>query len=745
VEYKLKDVMGAPNICDLLTAEERAKIGNECVDGYERDKSSRTDWDERMANANRLALQVTERKSEPWDGASNVMFPLVTAAALAWHARAYPLLMPGTDIAKCRVIGDDPGMKKQERANRIAAHLSYQLLEEDESWEEEQDKCLLVTAIAGNAYKKTYFDPILKRTVSRLVLPSDLIVNYWTKGEINHSPRVSHYMVFSENDIHEREVTERFCKYDDDKYTPRPKPDPQVTDPVKIATDDRQGVTKPQQDDTTPIEYIEQLCWVDLDGDGYKEPYIATVELSTHRLKRLVARYVDRTIVRASNGKVAYIHPQKIYTKYGLIPSPDGGYMDLGFGMLMGPLNDSVNSIVNQLVDCGTRQNYGGGFLGRGAKFRGGKYTFDVGEWKQLDFMGDDIKKVVMALPTNEPSKVLFELMQFLIQYAERIASATDIQQGEGPGQNQKAETTRILNENGSRVFAATFLRAWRSFRNELRIFYYLNTMHITSDKEFENLSLGSGAVVYADDYRASHTEVRPIADPRIVSKELRIRETAQTMDLAFKIPGFNKYKTVRRHLEALGTPSIDEIFPRPKAPPQQGQQQPGQQGGPQAGQPGQPQPQPDQQEPDIQPPPNDKMIRAQVEMGKLQLDQQRFKMEQQNSKIKLQSEVMLIQGKVMELRAKAMKELAEAKDTEKEAIQRDFELRLNVEEARMEGYFKAMDMIQKEMENVSKQSEGSGADAGGTGQGGMGQQPPNTGATGMAPSSGEGHAGGMG
>ena len=70
-----------------------------------------------------------------------------------------------------------------------------------------------------------------------------------------------------------------------------------------------------------------------------------------------------------------HISSTEYFTKYGFIPAPDGGIYDLGFGTLLGPINESVNSGINQILDAGTMHNSNGGFLGRGVKIRGGMYT----------------------------------------------------------------------------------------------------------------------------------------------------------------------------------------------------------------------------------------------------------------------------------------------------------------------------------------------------------------------------------
>jgi chaperonin GroES len=716
VKLDLVKLIQSPNICTMLDTDERTRIGNECVDGYLRDKASRTDWETQMAEANKLALQVFQRKSEPWDGASNIMFPLVTTAALQWQARAYSLLVPGTDIAKCRVTGSDPDGKKSARAIRVGAHLSYQLLEEDDGWEEDQDKTLLVQAIAGCAFKKTYFDPVIRRVISRLVLPSNIVINYWTQAEINHSPRASHFMLLSDNEVHSRIATQRFYENSDDPKYVKPAMEPDTVSQVALMADQRQGVSAPSSDTTTPTEYIEQICWYDLDGDGYAEPYVATVELSTHLLRRLVARFNRNNVVKTASNAVAYVHPQKIYTKYSLIPAPDGGYYDLGFGMLMGPINDSVNTLINQTIDSATLGAYGGGFLGRGAKFRGGVYTFKPGEWKQTDAMGDDIRKAIMPNPVPQATDVLLKMMQYLISYAERIASAQDIQSGETPGQNTPAETTRTANENGGRVFASTFKRTWRAFRNELRIFFYLDSLHITEDVEFENLTTGEGALLHPKDYLGSPTDVRPSADPIVVSREMR-RQQAQTVaTYAMQVPGFNKYKAIRAHLEALDVPNIDALFPRPQHPPQQ---------------PGQPAP---QGEPDIVPPPNPKMLDIQLKEKKMQLEDADRKIGRKMQMQELQGAAALIQGKILELHAKAAKEISEAKATGKQVDINAFEAQIHLHEAHMSGYIESMKILQKEFDNDGKQQQpgatggdaGAGGDGDGSGGGGMAQAPAN-------------------
>mgnify|MGYP003333378041 CR=1 FL=1 len=141
-KLKLDDLVACPNIAELLDADDLHKIGYDVVHEFETDLMSRSAWEKKTEDAMKLALQVVESKTFPWPNASNVKFPLVTIAALQYHARSYPVLVDGDLPVKCRVLGEDKDGTKRLRADRVQEHMSYQLLEEDEDWESEMDKVL---------------------------------------------------------------------------------------------------------------------------------------------------------------------------------------------------------------------------------------------------------------------------------------------------------------------------------------------------------------------------------------------------------------------------------------------------------------------------------------------------------------------------------------------------------------------------------------------------------------------------
>ena len=301
-------------------------------------------------------------------------------------------------------------------AERIENHMSWQILEQDEDWESEMDKVLITQPIVGCAFKKTFFDPIKKYNISENVLAKDLVVNYWAKS-LETAPRITHVLMMQKRDIYERVARNLWLDTSEEHYNSSI-----TVNPLQQAQDKAQGLMPPQTtDSSTPVEILEQHCFIDLDGDGYEEPYIVYVRKDTKKVVRIVARYSKDSIERNSDDVILSIKAEQYFTKYPFIPSPDGGFYDIGFGVLLGPLNESINTIINQLIDCGTMQTTAGGFLSRGIKLRGGQATFAPLEWKHVDTTGDDLRKGIMPLPVREPSQVLFTLLNLLINYGERI------------------------------------------------------------------------------------------------------------------------------------------------------------------------------------------------------------------------------------------------------------------------------------------------------------------------------------
>lgn len=541
------------NIANHLTGDLLSVIGQQVYENYTIDLESRREWESRYKDANNLALQVVDIKNTPWEKASNVKFPLLTISCIQFAARVYAQLISGTNMVKMRVIGPDPTGEKLARARRVETHMSYQVLEEDANWEEEMDRILMALPLVGTVFKKTFYDPLDDMLVSQMVLPKDLVVNYFAKS-IETAYCATHIIPMRENDIIEyiradiyREIELRGSQ--------------QKTTAIQSAQDQRLGVTRPQQRTTDPYDLLEQHTYLDLDEDGYSEPYIVTILSDTREVLRIVPRFRFDDVTM-NKKQVVKIKARHHFTKYPFIPSPDGSFYDLGFGGLLGPLNESVNTLINQLIDAGTLANRQGGFLGRGARLKGGRLRFKIGEWQPVNATGDDLRKSIVPLPIREPSGVLFQLLGFLVEYGERLSSVSDMMVGKTPGQNTPATTAMATLEEGMRVFTSIYKRIYRSCKQEFKIRYLLNQEYLNAEQYYTVIDTGNRATIFQQDYLGDPTDISPSADPNIISDAQRLTRAEALANRAAVVGGYDVAKVERRILEAMQIEAIDEIFP---------------------------------------------------------------------------------------------------------------------------------------------------------------------------------------
>lgn len=707
-KLSLSALVESPNIAALIEAKPDGRlaldrIGREAVDGYTLDRGTRRDWEERNEKAIKLALQVREFKNFPWENCSNVKFPLLTIAALQFLARV-SVLTRGRHIAKVEVIGADPDGKKSKQSRRISTHLSLQISEEDKNWADSDEQAKLAASILGSAFKKTYYDSVDGINHSEHVPVMNFVVDYFCK-DIDKATRATHVLTMDSNMVQERVRRGLFLEPDVDVAD-----NPTDVNLLKQAAEEAEGVRRPTGTEAAPNpdEVLEQHTWLDLDGDGYQEPYILFVKRNTCQVLRIVARYFDAgdvhrvndsairfledklrsvrendptggsgsmeeqsalerqidALEKASDNHIVRIDPTLYFTRYLFIPSPDGGVYGIGLGSLLGPMNESVNTLVNQLIDGGTMANTAGGFIGRGVKIKGGRVAFNPFEWKPIDSSGDDLRKNIFPLPVREPSTVLFQLLGMLVTYSEKISGATDIMTGVSPGQNTPAETSRNTVEQGMMLFSGIYGRMYRAFKEELGKFYNFNRLYLPTSPKLAELTEGPNAILAKDDYTLNVHRILPAASPEAVSTTQRREKAKMLHALATSQQGFNIYKVTRGLLEAWDYDDIEEYYPDPT--------------GPNA----------------IAPPQNPKIA---LEQAKLQQAAKEHQDEMQLAVVEFQAEMALNEAKIVELQAKAAKHIAEAKGVDTGHQIALIEAQIGAARAKQEGLVKALELVQKQ------------------------------------------------
>ena len=602
---RLMELIDAENIADQMGEEELGRLGQKVSREFEVDIQSRAEWQEANDEAMKLAQQLMEQKNFPWPKAANIKYPLLTVAAIQFAARAYPAIINGPDIVKGRVRGNDDGIPaqqptglqgqlgqepfagapggpqpqgldmltggfgaeqaglapqqapqapqqppqqqwkvepgaKKKRADRVGRHMSYQLLDEMEEWEPETDKLLHVLPILGCAFRKSRFSPSLGRNVSELVLPSDFVVHYYTKS-LATCPRATHVIRLYPYEIEERIRDSRFIDFD---YG--------------------QSAGSEPDDEESLHEFLEQYRLEDLDEDGYPEPYTVTVHKETSKTVRIVARFDGNSISYGDKGQVTRIKGEEYFTKYGFIPSFDGSFYDIGFGFLLRPMSEAINGAINRMLDAGTLQNMGGGFIGSGMRIKGGDARFRPGEYKRVTSVGGSIKDNIVMMPFPGPSQSLFNLLGLLIDAARDITSVKDIMTGDAGPEGEAASRTMARIEQGMKVFSAIYKRLFRSLKSEFKKLARLNRLYLEPDTYFTLLD--DPEAIGPDDYDFDDLDILPVADPSMVTEVQKLAQ-AQFLQGFLGDTYIEPLEARKRIFSAVGITDFEGLLKEQPAP----------------------------------------------------------------------------------------------------------------------------------------------------------------------------------
>lgn len=561
------------NLVPMLEEAKADEIARKVAENYRIDLDSMQEWRDRMQKAIDLAMLVKDTKSYPFEGASNIKFPLVTQAALQFNARAYPALCPASDVVKAKVWGEDRNGEKAARGLRTSTYMSRQLIVEIDEWERETDKLTLQVAIVGDMFRKWWFDPNEGRVRCRLIAPGKYVVNA-NAQTLDLAPRGTEELSYYPYEITENEASGWFVEID---------------------------YTATSEDDEDPEEFIEQQCRIDLDEDGYPEPYIATVHLESDKLVRLVGDFTEddvkyrmgevsvpmevprverdefgqaiqvmqvvETTQQAPVGIIA-IKRRSFVVHHQLMPGMDGTFFGTGLGMLLGDISAAVNSTFNMLMDAGHYASLGGGFIGSEFRLKGGAQRMRPGEWRTVSAAGGDVRSgmVPMTYPGADPT--LFAMLGMLQEAAQDVSSTKDILTGETGGRNMQPTTVMALIEQGMKVFTAVYKRLFRSVAKEYRILAGLNAAYVSQEQynAFLDDTNEQGIQVMHDprvDFALADMDIQPVADPEAVTRMQEMAKAQLVMEAAEKGMA-DPAEAMTRVFEAASIDDADALLPKP-------------------------------------------------------------------------------------------------------------------------------------------------------------------------------------
>ena len=529
------------NIAEGMDEQELNDIGAKVVEEFLVDEKSGETWRERNKEFLELAQQIKKDKTTPWPGAANVKLPLLADACIKFHARAYAEIVKDDGIVRVKIVGDDLDNMKAERGERVSEYMDYQLMEGVEEWEPDTDKLLLMLALSGHLYRKTYYDRSYGRMRTHILTPEEVHVNK-SVSSLKSARRVSEIYNLHSSDLQSMVNAGCFIEQDLSDDTVEGEPD---TDKY--------------------YKLIEQHRYLDLDNDGIEEPYMVTVHQDSRKVLCIKARYSQNDVIlNKKQDKIVRFEAQQNYQDYIFIPSFDGSYLGMGLGVLLHPLNETSNTIFNQLLDAGTLSNMQSGFLSRSVKIKGGVTSFTPGEWKKTDSNAGDLRNGILPLPVREPSSTLFNLLGLVIELTKDIASIKDVLSGDSPGANIPATTVAMLVEQGLKTYSAIYKRIYRSLKGDFKILYRLNYEYLDEEEYFKVVD--NTKVAYREDFQYQDCDISPVSSPSQSSDVQRMAQ-AQALLGALELPGVNPRPIVKQYLESVKARDIEEILPEEEGP----------------------------------------------------------------------------------------------------------------------------------------------------------------------------------
>jgi len=537
------------NLAEKISEDALETLAGELTGDFEDDVASRKDWMQTYVDGLELLGMRLEERSEPWEGACGVYHPLLSEALVKFQSETIMATFPASGPVKTQIIGKETTQKK-DAAERVQADMNYQLTEVMTEYRSEHERMLWGLGLSGNAFKKVYYDPSLERQVSIFVPAEDVVVPYGSET-LQNAPRVTHVMRKTENELKKLQVA---GFYRDIELGP-----PMNTlDDVEKKIAEKMGFRATTDD---RYKLLEMQVDLDLEGfeseDGVALPYIVTMEKGSGTILAIRRNWEpdDDTHQKRTH----FVH-------YGYIPG--FGFYYFGLIHLIGAYAKSGTSILRQLVDAGTLSNLPGGLKTKGMRTKGDDTPISPGEWRDVDVASGTIRDNILPLPYKEPSLVLKQLMDQIVDEGRRFASAADLQVSDMSAQ-APVGTTLALLERQLKVMSAVQARIHFAMKQEFKLLKNIIAAYAPTEYSYEPQEGPRRA--RQQDY--ANVDVIPVSDPNAATMSQKVVQYQAVMQMAQANPQiYDMVELNKQMLEVLGIKNIHKLVPasedqKPKDP----------------------------------------------------------------------------------------------------------------------------------------------------------------------------------
>ncbi len=531
------------NLSEYISDDKLSKFSSDLVNAFEADKDSRKDWEDTYVKGLDMLGFKYEDRTQPFEGASGVVHPLLAESVTQFQAQAYKELLPPSGPVRTQIVGAvTPEIELQ--SDRVKEYMNYYIMNVMEEFDPEMDQLLFYLPLSGSAFKKVYYDEILKRCVSKFVTSEDCVVNYMAT-DLEQAERITHCIKMSANEVKKFQVSGFY------RDIPVVSGQVDVTADVQSKVNELEGVSQTNQGEDDEHLILEMHVNADVPGfedtSGIKLPYIITIDKFSQKILSIRRNWAEGDLTFKK--KSYFVHFKFL---------PGLGFYGFGLIHMLGGLSRTATSVLRQLIDAGTLANLPAGFKARGMRIRDHDEPLQPGEFRDVDVTGTSIKESLLPLPYKEPSQTLFALLGFAVDAGKSFAAIADMKMGEGNEQNPVGTTLALL-ERGTKVMSAIQKRLHYSQRKEFKLL--ANCIQMFTPPEYPYQVVGGERMIKQSDFD-ERVDILPVSDPNIFSMSQRVMLAQQQLQLATSNPEMhNMREAYRRMYQAMGVDNIDAIL----------------------------------------------------------------------------------------------------------------------------------------------------------------------------------------
>lgn len=533
----LADAPFDANLAEWMDEQTLQAISSDLRFAIDEDKQSRRDWEDALTKGMDLLGIKDEDRSMPWPGACGVVHPMVLEAAVRFQSKTVTRLFPPDGPAKAKVVGESDTAKIQQ-AKRVAGDLNYWLTDKMIEYRDETEQLLFALPVDGSAFKKIYFDPLLKRPMAQFVPASDFLMPYGFPN-LETCPRYTHVMRKGFGDVIELQGNGFY------RAIPlsRNPPDLDRTE-EKVARLAGVSPSYTRNELVTLWETTTNLIF-----EGEPRPYVVTMEADTNRVLSVYRNWREGDPDHAK--LINWVHYRYV---------PWKGPYGLGLIHLIGGIGHSSTSILRQLVDAGTLSNLPGGLKSRSLRIKGDNDPIQPGEWRDVDIPAGKVADSIFPLPYKEPSSVLFQLLQMLVDEGKSFASIAELDFNSST-QNAPVGTMLAMIERATEVITAVQSRMHIALGRELALLAELIRDHTAPEYDYDPVG-GLPRSIKKADY-SQDVSIVPVSDPAAATMAQRVMEYQAALQLSSQAPQLYDLPLLHRSmLEVLGIDNADQIVP---------------------------------------------------------------------------------------------------------------------------------------------------------------------------------------